>query len=155
MKKARAKDKFEKIWEAHIVGSARRNLPFLISTGKKTLVHEATSPQAFGRSAQPPNGPCAVPMPPFRLDHNVHTVNGRKIARRRRPGSELCITLWAECPGFRVTYLTCTTLARAILHIIGPEQGITTARNDLVVRRLAYSTHGAMGALAFGIGTRN
>ena len=146
------KTMFDKIWESHVV----RDVP-----GESTviyidrhLVHEATSPQAFaglretGRGVRRPDATIAV------LDHNVPTVVGRKMINVVDRDSELCITTMEEnARDFGVTLFDMQDARQGIVHIIGPEQGITLPGMTLVCGDSHTSTHGAMGALAFGIGT--
>ncbi len=147
-----SKSMFDKIWEAHVV----RDVP-----GESTvlyidrhLVHEATSPQAFaglretGRRVRRPDATIAV------LDHNVPTVVGRKMINVVDRDSEICITTMEQnARDFDLTLFDMQDARQGIVHIIGPEQGITLPGMTLVCGDSHTSTHGAMGALAFGIGT--
>jgi 3-isopropylmalate/(R)-2-methylmalate dehydratase large subunit len=146
------KSMFDKIWEAHVV----RDVP-----GESTvlyidrhLVHEATSPQAFaglrdtGRKVRRPDATIAV------LDHNVPTVVGRKMINVVDRDSEICITTMEQnARDFDLTLFDMNDARQGIVHIIGPEQGITLPGMTIVCGDSHTSTHGAMGALAFGIGT--
>lgn len=146
------KSMFDKIWEAHVV----RDVP-----GESTvlyidrhLVHEATSPQAFaglretGRGVRRPDATIAV------LDHNVPTVVGRKMINVVDRDSEICITTMEQnARDFDLTLFDMNDARQGIVHIIGPEQGITLPGTTVVCGDSHTSTHGAMGALAFGIGT--
>src|SRR5579884_1110697 len=147
-----AKSMFDKIWEAHVV----RDVP-----GESTvlyidrhLVHEATSPQAFAglreveRKVRRPDATIAV------LDHNVRTEVGRKMINVVDRDSELCITTMEQNAGdFHVTLFDMNDARQGIVHVIGPEQGITLPGMTIVCGDSHTSTHGAVGALAFGIGT--
>lgn len=151
-KGTRPKIMFEKIWDAHVV----REMP-----GESTvlyidrhLVHEATSPQAFaglrlaGIPVRRPDATIAV------LDHNVPTVAGRKMLDVVDKESALCITTMEQnAKDFGLTLFDMQDARQGIVHIIGPEQGITLPGMTLVCGDSHTSTHGAMGALAFGIGT--
>jgi 3-isopropylmalate/(R)-2-methylmalate dehydratase large subunit len=146
------KSMFDKIWEAHVV----RDVP-----GESTvlyidrhLVHEATSPQAFaglrvaGRKVRRPDATIAV------LDHNVPTVVGRKMINVVDRDSEICITTMEQnARDFDLTLFDMQDARQGIVHIIGPEQGITLPGMTIVCGDSHTSTHGAMGAMAFGIGT--
>src|SRR5437899_8952845 len=146
------KTMFEKIWDAHVV----REVPgestvFYID---RHLVHEATSPQAFAglRSAgipvRRPDATIAV------LDHNVPTVAGRKMLDVVDRESELCITTMEQnARDFGLTLFDMNDARQDIVHLIGPEQGITLPGMTIVCGDSHTSTHGALGALAFGIGT--
>jgi len=143
---------FEKIWDAHVV----RDVP-----GESTviyidrhLVHEATSPQAFAglRTAKlplrRPDATVAV------LDHNVPTVNGRRMLDVVDKESELCITtLEQNAKDFGMTLFKMNDEQQGIVHIIGPELGLTLPGMTLVCGDSHTSTHGALGVFAIGIGT--
>jgi 3-isopropylmalate/(R)-2-methylmalate dehydratase large subunit len=147
-----SKTMFEKIWDAHIV----RDIP-----GESTviyidrhLVHEATSPQAFaglrasGRSVHRPDATVAV------LDHNVPTVNGRRMLDVVDQQSQLCITtLEQNAKDFDLTLFKMNDEQQGIVHIIGPELGLTLPGMTLVCGDSHTSTHGALGVFAIGIGT--
>ncbi len=146
------KTMFEKIWDAHVV----RDIP-----GESTvlyidrhLVHEATSPQAFaglrtsGRSVHRPDATVAV------LDHNVPTVNGRRMLDVVDQESSLCITTMEQnARDFAVTLFDMKDSHQGIVHIIGPELGLTLPGMTLVCGDSHTSTHGALGVFAIGIGT--
>jgi 3-isopropylmalate/(R)-2-methylmalate dehydratase large subunit len=116
------------------------------------LVHEVTSPQAFeglrmaGRTVRRPENTLAV------ADHNVPTTN-RKLGISD-PESKLQIdTLTENVREFGITYFGMNDKRQGIVHIIGPEQGFTQPGMTIVCGDSHTSTHGAFGALAFGIGT--
>ncbi len=146
------KTMFEKIWEAHTVREAPGESTILYID--RHLVHEATSPQAFAglrtanRPVRRPDATIAV------LDHNVPTVNGRKMLDVVDQASELCITTMEQnARNFGVTLFDMNDARQGIVHIIGPEQGITLPGMTIVCGDSHASTHGAMGALVFGNGT--
>ncbi|HEV2661297.1 MAG TPA: 3-isopropylmalate dehydratase large subunit [Ktedonobacteraceae bacterium] len=146
------KTMFEKIWDAHVV----RDVP-----GESTviyidrhLVHEATSPQAFAglRTAKIPlrRSDATVAV----LDHNVPTVNGRRMLDVVDKESELCITtLEQNAKDFGMTLFKMNDEQQGIVHIIGPELGLTLPGMTLVCGDSHTSTHGALGVFAIGIGT--
>ena len=143
---------FEKIWEAHIVREVQGESTILYID--RHLVHEATSPQAFSglrtahMSVRRPDATIAV------LDHNVPTVSGRKMIDVVDQDSALCITTMEQnAKDFGLTLFDMKDVRQGIVHIIGPEQGITLPGMTIVCGDSHTSTHGAMGALAFGIGT--
>lgn len=146
------KTMFEKIWDSHVVREVPGESTVLYID--RHLVHEATSPQAFaglrlaGIPVRRPDATIAV------LDHNVPTVAGRKMLDVVDRESELCITTMEQnARDFGLTLFDMQDARQGIVHIIGPEQGITLPGMTLVCGDSHTSTHGAMGALAFGIGT--
>jgi len=141
---------FDKIWDQHVVDE-RQDGSSLIYIDRH-LVHEVTSPQAFeglrtsNRSLRRPDLTLAV------ADHNVPTenrINGIKddIARIQVE------TLEKNVKEFEVPYIPLMDSRQGIVHVIGPEQGFTLPGCTLVCGDSHTSTHGAFGALAFGIGT--
>ncbi|HEX4716820.1 MAG TPA: 3-isopropylmalate dehydratase large subunit [Ktedonobacteraceae bacterium] len=147
-----AKTMFDKIWDAHVVRQKPGESTVLYID--RHLVHEATSPQAFAglRTAhlpvRQPHATIAV------LDHNVPTVVGRRMLDVVDKASEECIvTMEQNARDFGVTLFDMKDARQGIVHIIGPEQGITLPGMTIVCGDSHTSTHGAMGALAFGIGT--
>jgi 3-isopropylmalate/(R)-2-methylmalate dehydratase large subunit len=141
---------FDKIWEAHVVDQMGDGTAVLYID--RHLVHEVTSPQAFeglrlaGRKVRRVDGTIAV------ADHNVPTEDRRGgIAE---PESRLQVeTLVQNVAEFGVPYFPVTDVRQGIVHVIGPEQGISLPGMTIVCGDSHTSTHGAMGALAFGIGT--
>jgi 3-isopropylmalate/(R)-2-methylmalate dehydratase large subunit len=146
------KTMFDKIWDAHVVRQAPGESTILYID--RHLVHEATSPQAFAglkvaaRPVRRPDATIAV------LDHNVPTVVGRRMLDVVDRASEECIvTMEQNARDFGVTLFDMKDARQGIVHVIGPEQGITLPGMTIVCGDSHTSTHGAMGALAFGIGT--
>ena len=141
---------FEKIWDQHVVREEPDGTTLLYID--RHLVHEVTSPQAFeglrlaGRRPRRPGATLAVP------DHNVPTTDrARGIAD---PMSALQVsTLEQNCAEFGITYYGMNDIRQGIVHVIGPEQGLTLPGMTIVCGDSHTSTHGAFGALAFGIGT--
>ncbi len=141
---------FDKIWESHIVERMPDGTCLLYID--RHLVHEVTSPQAFEglRAAHRP-----VRRPDLTIavaDHNVPTSDrSQGIAE---PESRLQVeTLEKNVADFAVPYFPITDIRQGIVHIIGPEQGLSLPGMTIVCGDSHTSTHGAMGALAFGIGT--
>ncbi len=140
---------FEKIWDAHVV--ERRDDGTCLIYIDRHLIHEVTTPQAFeslrlvGRPVRRPDLTLAVP------DHNVPTTNrGSPIAD---PASALQVeTLARNCKAFGIEHIEMTARDQGIVHIIGPEQGFTLPGVTMVCGDSHTATHGAFGALAFGIG---
>jgi len=141
---------FDKIWDAHVVERLADGTCVLYID--RHLVHEVTSPQAFeglraaGRGVRRPDATIAV------VDHNVPTSDrAHGIAE---PESRLQVaTLEANVAEFGVPYFPLLDERQGIVHVIGPEQGISLPGMTIVCGDSHTSTHGAMGALAFGIGT--
>jgi len=141
---------YAKIWDDHVVD--RRDDGTALVWIDRHLIHEVTTPQAFeglrraGRRVRRPDLTLAVP------DHNVPTTNrGAAIAD---PQSALQVaTLAANCAEFGVEHIEIDAAAQGIVHVIGPEQGFTLPGTTLVCGDSHTATHGALGALAFGIGT--
>jgi 3-isopropylmalate/(R)-2-methylmalate dehydratase large subunit len=141
---------FDKIWSSHLVErQADGNCILYID---RHLVHEVTSPQAFeglrasGRKVRRPDATLAV------SDHNVPTTDRSKgiLEEESRIQVE---TLEANCKEFGVPLIPVMDVRQGIVHIIGPEQGFTLPGITLVCGDSHTATHGAFGALAFGIGT--
>jgi 3-isopropylmalate/(R)-2-methylmalate dehydratase large subunit len=141
---------YEKVWDEHVVRSAPGE-PDLLYVDLH-LVHEVTSPQAFdslrmqGRGVRRPDLSLAT------IDHGVPTADVHLgIAD---PLSKIQIdALIRNCEEFGVTLFGLNDPRRGIVHVIGPEQGITQPGMTIVCGDSHTSTHGAFGALAFGIGT--
>jgi 3-isopropylmalate/(R)-2-methylmalate dehydratase large subunit len=141
---------FDKIWDAHVVERLEDGTCVLYID--RHLVHEVTSPQAFeglrlaGRRVRRPDATIAV------VDHNVPTSDRRHgIAE---PESRLQVeTLERNVAEFGVPYFPLLDARQGIVHIVGPEQGISLPGMTIVCGDSHTSTHGALGALAFGIGT--
>ncbi len=140
---------FDKIWDTHVVEALPDGTAILYID--RHLVHEVTSPQAFeglraaGRRVRRPDATIAVP------DHNVATSPGRIGAG---PDSVLQLaTLEENVAKFAVPYIPIDDPRQGIVHIIGPEQGLSLPGQTIVCGDSHTSTHGALGALAFGIGT--
>jgi 3-isopropylmalate/(R)-2-methylmalate dehydratase large subunit len=141
---------FEKVWNEHIVSSPPDRLPLLYID--LHLVHEVTSPQAFdglrvaGRRVRQPNRTIAT------VDHNIPTEpRGTPITD---PIAALQIqALQKNCKEFGVPLFDMDSPNQGIVHVIGPELGLTQPGMTIVCGDSHTSTHGAFGALAFGIGT--
>src|SRR5947209_3773909 len=141
---------FEKIWDAHVVAEVEGGRALLYID--RHLVHEVTSPQAFdglrlaGRHVRRPDLTVAV------LDHNVPTYD--RSLPVRMPDSALQIaTLESNCREFGITLFDMADPRQGIVHVTAPEQGLTLPGTTVVCGDSHTSTHGAFGALAFGIGT--
>ncbi len=149
---ASGKTMFDKIWDAHVVRDVPGESTILYID--RHLVHEATSPQAFAGlrmahlAVRRPDATVAV------LDHNVPTVVGRRLLDVVDKDSELCITTMEQnARDFNLTLFNMSDPQQGIVHIIGPELGLTLPGMTLVCGDSHTSTHGALGVFAIGIGT--
>ncbi len=139
---------FRKLWDAHVV-EAPEGAPALLYVDLH-LVHEVTSPQAFeglrlaGRPVRRPDLTVAT------MDHNVPTVGGPVADPLARAQLE---ALRVNCDEFGVRLFATGSGSEGIVHVIGPELGLTQPGMTIVCGDSHTSTHGAFGALAFGIGT--
>ena len=139
---------FDKIWDAHEV--ARPDLLYI----DLHLVHEVTSPQAFdglrlaGRTVRRPDRTLAT------ADHNVPTDGTPVAARIKDELSRVQVeTLERNCEEFGIPLYSLGSDQQGIVHVIGPELGVTQPGMTIVCGDSHTATHGAFGALAFGIGT--
>ena len=141
---------FDKIWDSHVVHTQDDGTCLIFID--RHLVHEVTSPQAFeglrttGRQVRRPDLALAV------ADHNIPTkdiADGIKDAESKIQVE----TLEKNCADFGIEYIDMTDARRGIVHIIGPEQGFSQPGLTIVCGDSHTATHGAFGALAFGIGT--
>jgi len=144
-----AKTLFEKIWDKHIVKELPGNEVLLYID--RHLVHEVTSPQAFeGLRLQ--NRKVRHPELTFATaDHNVPTDSRTEIIDP--VAKEQVDALAQNCAEMGVTYYGMESEKQGVVHIIGPEQGITLPGTTVVCGDSHTATHGAFGAIAFGIGT--
>ena len=147
---------YEKIWNAHVV--ERRDDGTCLIYIDRHLVHEVTSPQAFeglraaGRPVRRPDLTLAVP------DHNLPTTARVDAAGRELPIADAdsatqLAALRRNVAEFGVPYFDALAPEQGIVHVVGPEQGFTLPGTTMVCGDSHTSAHGALGALAFGIGT--
>ncbi len=140
----------EKIWEQHVVRQ-EAGQPDLLYVDLH-LVHEVTSPQAFesmrlqGRKVRRPDLTFAT------VDHNVPTI-GRDLPNPDPLSEQQIRVLRENCKEFDIPIYDIFDINQGIVHVIGPEQGLTQPGMTIVCGDSHTSTHGAMGSLAFGIGT--
>src|ERR1700726_3001692 len=145
-----ARTLYEKIWDAHVVREEPRQ-PSLIYIDRH-LIHEGTSPQAFaglkaaGRKVRRPDLTFAV------MDHSVSTKN-RLLPVLDADARGQFEALERNCKETGVRLFDMHSRNQGIVHIIGPELGITQPGQTIVCGDSHTATHGAVGALAFGIGT--
>jgi 3-isopropylmalate/(R)-2-methylmalate dehydratase large subunit len=145
---------YDKIWQNHLVDDDGSSALLFVD---RQLIHEVTSPQAFeglrmtGRKPRNAKAHLAV------ADHNVPTVpsdrgNGTSGIKDATSRTQVD-TLEANCKEFGIEYFDLDDKKQGIVHIVGPEQGLTQPGMVIVCGDSHTSTHGAFGALAFGIGT--
>jgi 3-isopropylmalate/(R)-2-methylmalate dehydratase large subunit len=141
---------FDKIWNAHVVHQQKDGTCLIYID--RHLVHEVTSPQAFeglrnaGRSVRAPNRTLAV------ADHNIPTTD-RSVGIEDEESRIQVEALEKNAADFGVPYFAMDDIRQGIVHVIGPEQGFTLPGMTIVCGDSHTATHGAFGALAFGIGT--
>ena len=145
-----ARTLFDKVWDNHVVDRLEDGTCVLYID--RHLVHEVTSPQAFeglrlaGRGVRRPENTIAV------VDHNVPTSDRRAGIAEEESRIQV-ETLEQNVAAFGVPYIPLLDARQGIVHIIGPEQGLSLPGCTIVCGDSHTSTHGALGALAFGIGT--
>jgi len=141
---------FDKIWASHVVDESSDGMCLIYID--RHLVHEVTSPQAFeglrntGRPVHSPARTLAV------ADHNVPTTD-RSVGIADNESRIQVETLDANAAEFEIPYFGMNDVRQGIVHVIGPEQGFTQPGMTIVCGDSHTATHGAFGALAFGIGT--
>lgn len=141
---------YDKLWDDHVVRVDEHGTALIYID--RQLVHEVTSPQAFeglrlaGRSVRRANANLATP------DHNVPTTD--RSAGIEDPIARIQVeTLDQNCQDFGITEFRMNDIRQGIVHVVGPEQGATLPGMTVVCGDSHTATHGAFGALAFGIGT--
>lgn len=145
-----AKTLYDKLWEAHVV-SQEEDGTCLIYIDRQ-LLHEVTSPQAFEGLAMANRQPWRLSANLAVADHNVPTTN--RAQGIDDPISKLQVdTLDKNCAEYKITEFRMDDIRQGIVHVVGPEQGATLPGMTVVCGDSHTSTHGAIGALAFGIGT--
>ena len=141
---------YDKLWDAHMVRDNGDGTALLYID--RHLVHEVTSPQAFEGLRLAGRKPWRVGANLATPDHNVPTTD--RAEGIADPVSRLQVeTLDANCETFGITEFKMNDLRQGIVHVIGPEEGATLPGMTVVCGDSHTSTHGAFGALAFGIGT--
>ena len=142
---------FEKVWGSHVV-RAPEGEPTLLYIDLH-LVHEVTSPQAFeglrlaNRKVRRPDLTFAT------IDHNVPTTSDERFQIKDQIAAQQIATLRKNCEAFGIPLFDIGSGRQGIVHVIGPELGLTQPGKTIVCGDSHTSTHGAFGALAFGIGT--
>jgi len=142
---------FEKVWDAHVVRAAEGE-PTLLYIDLH-LVHEVTSPQAFeglrlaSRKVRRPDLTFAT------IDHNIPTTTDERFVIKDQIAAQQIATLRKNCEATGIPLFDIGSGRQGIVHVIGPELGLTQPGKTIVCGDSHTSTHGAFGALAFGIGT--
>ncbi len=142
---------FEKVWDAHVVRAAEGE-PTLLYIDLH-LVHEVTSPQAFeglrlaGRKVRRTDLTFAT------IDHNIPTTTDDRLVIKDQIAAQQISTLRKNCEASGIPLFDIGSGRQGIVHVIGPELGLTQPGKTIVCGDSHTSTHGAFGALAFGIGT--
>ncbi len=147
---------YEKIWDAHVAHRFDDGTALLYVD--RHLIHEVTSPQAFeglriaGRKVRRPELSLAV------ADHNLPTTprldnDGRVLAITDAASAAQVQALETNCAEFGIRHIPTTSIDQGIVHVVGPEQGFTLPGATVVCGDSHTAAHGALGALAFGIGT--
>jgi len=150
MSEAKPRTLFDKVWDSHVVERLPDGTCVLYID--RHLVHEVTSPQAFeglrmaGRKVRRPDATIAV------ADHNIPTTD-RRSGIKEEDSRVQVETLERNVKEFGVPYIPILDVRQGIVHIIGPELGVSLPGMTIVCGDSHTSTHGALGALAFGIGT--
>lgn len=144
------KTMYEKIWDQHIVDPGDGDTALIYID--RHIIHEVTTPQAFeglklaGRAVRRPEAIIAVP------DHNVPTTDRDKPIEDPQSAAQVAL-LKQNCAEYGIEHIEMNDIRQGIVHVIGPEQGITQPGMTIVCGDSHTATHGAFGALAFGIGT--
>lgn len=150
VKTVEIKTLYDKVWESHIVHERDDGMTLLYID--RHLVHEVTSPQAFGGLRNANRDVWRRSTIIATEDHNVPTTDRSKGVND--PISKMQLdALERNCKEFSITQFSMSDIRQGIVHIIGPEQGASLPGTTIVCGDSHTSTHGALGALAFGIGT--
>lgn len=145
-----ARTLYDKIWDNHVVDDRGEGIALIYID--RHIIHEVTTPQAFsgldlaGRKLRRPDATLAVP------DHNVPTKDRDQPNPDPLSATQLD-TLEKNCSTFGIDYIPMDDERQGIVHVVGPEQGMTQPGVTFVCGDSHTATHGAFGALAFGIGT--
>lgn len=146
----KAKTLFDKIWEEHVVDSIEDG-PDLFYIDKH-LLHEVTSPQAFEELRKRKIGVFNSHNCVATVDHNVPTINQHLPIKDEQSANQVSL-IEKNCKEFGITFYGLGNQYQGIVHVISPELGITLPGMTMVCGDSHTSTHGAFGAIAFGIGT--
>ena len=145
-----AQSLYEKVWKAHSVRQlANGQTQLLIGTH---LIHEVTSPQAFGM-LRDMNLPVRMPERTFATVDHIVPTDQREEPFADPLADAMIKELHKNCQDYNITYFDLHSGRQGIVHMVGPEQGITQPGTTIACGDSHTSTHGAFGAIAFGIGT--
>src|SRR5476649_1675757 len=145
-----SKTMFDKIWQDHLVRDSQGDTSLIYID--LHLVHEVTSPQAFAALRENKRGVRCPEKTVATMDHNVSTRT-KDITKVEATSRTQMDTLSKNCQEFNVKLFDFADDNQGIVHVIGPEQGLTLPGMTIVCGDSHTATHGAFGALAFGIGT--
>lgn len=141
---------YDKLWDAHVVSNSDDGTSLIYID--RQLLHEVTSPQAFEGLRLNNRKPWRIEANLAVVDHNIPTKNIKMGIDE--PIAKLQVdTLRKNCEAFDITFFDVDDIRNGIVHVVGPEQGATLPGMTVVCGDSHTSTHGAIGALAFGIGT--
>ena len=141
---------FEKVWDAHAVGELSNGQTQLF-VGRH-LIHEVTSPQAFGMLREK-NLPVRYPERTFATVDHIVPTNETQEPYSDPLADAMIKELRKNCDDFGVTFFDVKTGKQGIVHVVGPEQGLTQPGMTIACGDSHTSTHGAFGSIAFGVGT--
>lgn len=141
---------FEKVWDAHTVGELSNGQTQLF-VGRH-LIHEVTSPQAFGMLREK-NLPVRYPERTFATVDHIVPTNETQEPYSDPLADAMIKELRKNCDDFGVTFFDVKTGKQGIVHVVGPEQGLTQPGMTIACGDSHTSTHGAFGSIAFGVGT--
>jgi 3-isopropylmalate/(R)-2-methylmalate dehydratase large subunit len=141
---------FEKVWDTHVVGELSNGQTQLI-VGRH-LIHEVTSPQAFGMLREK-NLPVLYPERTFATVDHIVPTNETSEPYSDPLADAMIKELRKNCKDFSITFFDIDTGKQGIIHVVGPEQGLTQPGMTIACGDSHTSTHGAFGAIAFGVGT--
>lgn len=146
-----AKTLYDKLWQSHVVAQESPEFPAILYIDRH-LIHEVTSPQAFAGLAAS-NRSLRCPELTFAtVDHSIPTLNPTGDWTDRQARAQVD-TLEANVGRYGIHYFGLNSGNQGIVHVVGPEQGLTLPGTTIVCGDSHTATHGAFGALAFGIGT--
>jgi 3-isopropylmalate/(R)-2-methylmalate dehydratase large subunit len=141
---------FEKVWDTHVVGELSNGQTQLL-VGRH-LIHEVTSPQAFGMLREK-DLPVLYPERTFATVDHIVPTNEASEPYSDPLADAMIKELRQNCTDFGVTFFDVDTGKQGIVHVVGPEQGLTQPGMTIACGDSHTSTHGAFGSIAFGVGT--
>lgn len=147
-----AKTLYDKLWDSHVVRQEKDGTALIYID--RQLLHEVTSPQAFEGLRLANRKPWRIDANLATLDHNVPTTQFKSVEEITDPVSRIQVqTLNSNAEQFGITHFGIGDIRQGIVHVVGPEEGATLPGMTLVCGDSHTATHGALGALAHGIGT--